>query len=113
MPIDIDHFDDIAGDAPVRPDTNKGAVLAFLAANPEQAYRPREIAEETGINPNSVGAVLARLDEADLVRHRGGYWAVAETHPVADFVEALQSVGGEAVDLATDEVDALLKRIRG
>lgn len=112
MPIDIDQFE--AGDGvPVRPETNKGRVLAFLAANPEQAFRPSEVAEGAGVNPNSVGTVLSRLEDDGLVRHRDGYWAVGETDPVAEFVDALRDLGDAAEDLATEEVDRLLSRIRG
>lgn len=112
MPIDADALDD-AADLPVDPDTNKGRVLAFLAANPDQAYRPKEVAEGTDVNRNSVGVVLQRLADDGLVRSKGGYYAVAEKRSVATFVDALRDAGVEAFDLASNEVDELLTRIRG
>ncbi len=112
MPIDADMLDD-SDDIPVDPDTNKGRILAFLAANPEQAYRPREVAEATGVNRNSVGTVLGRLRDDGLISSNGGYYAVEEERPVATFVEVLRNAGEDAFDLASSEVDDLLKRIRG
>ena len=112
MPIDADKLHD-ADDVPVDPDTNKGRVLAFLAANPEEAFRPSEIAEATGVKAGSVGVTLARLRNDDLVDGNGGYWTVEEERPVASFVEALRDAGEDAFDLASGEVDDLLKRIRG
>lgn len=112
MPIDADKLDD-ADDIPVDPDTNKGRVLAFLAANPEQAFRPTEVAEATGVNRSSVGVTLMRLTDDGLIRAENGYYAVEEERPVAAFVEALRDAGEDAFDLASNEVDDLLKRIRG
>ena len=112
MPIDSSRLDD-SEQLPVRPGTNKETVLSFLAANPREAYSPSEVAEATGVNRNSVGTVLSRLATEGLVRHRDGYWAVAETDAVAVFVEELRELGEAAYDLASDEVDALLRRIRG
>jgi DNA-binding transcriptional ArsR family regulator len=112
MPIDADKLDD-ADDIPVDRDTNKGRVLTFLAANPDQAYRPKEIAEATEVNRSSVGVTLSRLEEAGLIRAENGYYAVEEEHGVAAFVEALRDAGEDAFDLASKEVDDLLDRIRG
>jgi DNA-binding IscR family transcriptional regulator len=112
MPIDANQLDN-ADDLPVDPDTNKGRVLAFLAANPDQAYRPKEVAEGTDVNRNSVGVVLSRFTDEGLVRSNEGYYAVAEKRSVATFVEALRNVDVSTFDLASSEVDELLKRIRG
>jgi len=51
-------------------------VLGFLAANPDKAFTPSEIREATGIARGSIGVVLSRLEESDLVDHRGEYWAI-------------------------------------
>jgi len=79
MPIDIEQFDE-------RPEeelraggpTNAEVILDFLAANPDQAYTQKEIHEATGIKRGSVGVVLSRLEDQDLVRHRGEYWAIGD-----------------------------------
>jgi hypothetical protein len=85
MPIEIDEFDERSpeelGDGPTQPEL----VVRFLAANAEQAFRPVEIARETGVGRNSINAVLARLEERGLVRHKGNYWAIT------DDIETLQS----------------------
>lgn len=113
MLIDIEQFDEIGDGPPVRPETNKSAVLALLAANPERAFRPSEVAEATGVNPNSVGTVLSRLEADRLVHHQGSYWAVVETAPVPEFVVRHRHVDAETADLATEAVDLLVTRIRG
>lgn len=79
MPIDIDHFENENEDVlQARGRTNAEEILAFLAANPEQAYTPKEIHDATDVARGSVGVVLSRLEDRDLVRHRGEYWAIAE-----------------------------------
>lgn len=79
MPIDIKRFEE-SGVNELRATgrTNAEEILAFLAANPDQAYLPKEIHDETGVARGSVGVVLSRLEERDLVRHRGEYWAIAD-----------------------------------
>lgn len=79
MPIDIDRFEGthpekLRSDGP----TNAESVLKFLAANPEQAFTPKEIHESTDVARGSVGVVLSRLEKRELVRHRGEYWALAD-----------------------------------
>lgn len=81
MPIDVEEFETApeaeltaTGDGP----TNAERVLAFLSANDDQAFTPKEIRVETDIPRGSVGVVLSRLEDRGLVRHRGEYWAIAE-----------------------------------
>jgi hypothetical protein len=79
MPIDIEHFETEAGDTlRARGPTNAETILTFLASHPDQAFTPKEIHQETSLPRGSVGVVLSRLEEQELVRHRGEYWAVAE-----------------------------------
>lgn len=86
MPISIDQFDSepeelfeiTAGSQPDR-------ILRFLASNAEQAFTQTEIHEGTGIKQGSVGAVLSRLEDRGLVRHRGRYWAIGEDDRLASF----------------------------
>lgn len=80
MPIDIERFEESgANELRATGRTNAEEILAFLAANPEQAFVPKEIHKETGVARGSVGVVLSRLEERDLVRHRGEYWAIGDT----------------------------------
>ncbi|WP_096393428.1 helix-turn-helix domain-containing protein [Halorubrum trapanicum] len=86
MPIGIDAFDDEPEAAlDVAPGTQPYRVLSFLAEYDDQAFTQTEIHEETGIKRGSVGAVLSRLDDRGLVRHRGRYWAIAEDERLASF----------------------------
>jgi hypothetical protein len=81
MPIDVEEFE-TAPEAELRASgegpTNAERVLAFLSANEEQAFTPKEIRIETDVPRGSVGVVLSRLEDRGLVRHRGEYWAIAE-----------------------------------
>jgi DNA-binding IclR family transcriptional regulator len=77
MPIGIEEFEE-GSDKTLGIDdgTQADTVLRFLAENDENAFTQTEIHEETGISRGSVGSVLSRLHEQDLVRHKGTYWAV-------------------------------------
>ena len=81
MPISIDEFE--AGTADERR-TNAERVLQFLVRNRDQAYKATEVAEATGVNPNSVHPVLRRLADRDLVRHREPYWAAGDLESIRD-----------------------------
>lgn len=77
MPIDIDRFEDTPEETlQAGGPTNAETILSFLASDPDSAYTPKEIHQETEIPRGSVGVVLSRLEEQDLVRHRGEYWAI-------------------------------------
>ncbi|ELZ26954.1 hypothetical protein C475_08466 [Halosimplex carlsbadense 2-9-1] len=79
MPISIDQFEETP-EPKLRPPAagteNADRVLAHLTERREEAFTPAEICEGTGVPRGSVGVVLARLEDRDLVRHRGAYWTV-------------------------------------
>ncbi len=77
MSIDIDRFEDEDPEEWSEP-TNAERILAFLATNDDRAWQPSAIAERTGVKRGSVGAVLSRLHEKGLVRHKGEYWAITD-----------------------------------
>ena len=86
MPISIDRFDDEPdGALDLQEGTQPYRILQFLARNDEQAFTQTEIHEATEIKRGSVGAVLSRLEDRGLVRHRGRYWAIAEDDRLASF----------------------------
>lgn len=86
MPIGIDRFDEDPEDLlDVREGTQPHRVLVFLATNDGKAFTQTEIHEATGIKRGSVGAVLSRLEERGLVRHRGRYWAIGEDDRLASY----------------------------
>ena len=83
MPIDIEHFEEgPAEELRARGRTNAEVILTFLASRSEKAFTPKEIHEATGISRGSVGVVLSRLEDRDLVRHRGEYWAIGDVDDV-------------------------------
>lgn len=58
--------------------TNAHTILQFLASNSEQAFPPKEIADETGIPPGSVRGTLSRLAETGLLEQADKYWSINE-----------------------------------
>lgn len=95
MPIHIDDFEDQPSDAlELAEGTQPYRILRFLADHDEQAFTQGEISEETEITRGSVGAVLSRLEDRGLVRHRGRYWAIGDDDRLAAF--AAQAGTGSA-----------------
>jgi DNA-binding IclR family transcriptional regulator len=86
MPISIDRFED---DPPSVLDLQEGTqpyrIVRFLAENDDQAFTQTELHEATGIDRGSVGAVLSRLEDRGLVRHRGRYWAIGTDDRIASY----------------------------
>ncbi|AEN05751.1 helix-turn-helix domain-containing protein [Halolamina sp.] len=76
MPIDIETFEQNSEFD--NGQTNAERILRFLARNNDRAFERNEIAEATGMNPNTVSAVLSRLKERGFVRHKPPYWAIAD-----------------------------------
>jgi len=86
MPINIDRFENGAGDAlDIEEGTQPHTILTFLATNDDQAFTQTEIHDATDIPRGSVGVVLSRLEERGLVRHRGRYWAIAADDRLASY----------------------------
>ncbi|MGM0399516.1 MAG: MarR family transcriptional regulator [Halobacteriota archaeon] len=86
MPIDIETFSESNGRELERV-TNAERVLRYLYENREHAFTAGEIAERTGVKSNSIGTVLRRLEERNLVRHKGDYWAIGEIDRVREASE--------------------------
>jgi len=102
MPIRIDEFE---SHDPDDGRTNAERVIRFLVRNRNKAYKPAEIATATGVNRNSIHAVLNRLEAQDLVRHREPYWAIGDPnavrnadafHSTAEFLD--EELGSESRD---------------
>lgn len=92
MPIDIETFesapeDQLQRDGP----TNAERVLRFLGTHPGQAFTQSEISDATGVKRGSISVVLSRLDDRDLVRHRGVYWALGDADAVASYLGIRES----------------------
>ena len=75
MSIDIREFEERSADE-LDELTNPERVLAFLVSHDDRAWKATEIARRSGVNEHSIHAVLARLEDRSLVRHKGPYWAI-------------------------------------
>ena len=99
MPITIDEFDDDPEDVLDLADgTQPYRILQFLAANDDQAFTQIEIHHATNIKRGSVGAVLSRLDDRGLVRHRGRYWAIATDDRLASYAAQVTASSTSTTD---------------
>ena len=96
MPIEREEFEKAPDERlSVGTGTNADYVLSFLSDNPDKAYTIDEIHEATDVKKGSLGAVLSRLRERGLVKHRGKYWTIEEDDRLA---------GAAAAELAESEV---------
>lgn len=109
MPIDIDTFE-TADPERLRAGgmTNAERVMRFLAAFPDKAFTQREIRTETGVKKGSISVVLSRLEDRDLVRHKGEYWALGEADDVASYAGTLESTRAANDRFGEENVDEWL-----
>ena len=92
MPINIDRFDEEPTEVlNLQEGTQPYQILQFLAEHDDKAFTQTEIHEATDINRGSVGAVLSRLEDRGLVRHRGRYWAIGEDDRLASYAAQAQA----------------------
>lgn len=73
-------------------------ILEFLGSNSGKAFTPSEISEATEIASSSIGAVLSRLEDQGLVRHKGKYWAIEEDDRLASFTAMTGSSSSSVKD---------------
>lgn len=83
MPIDIETFSE-ASSTELSEVTNAEKVVQFLLHNNDKAFTPSEIAEGTGVKKSSISTVLRRLEDRELVQHKGDYWAIGDEETVRD-----------------------------
>lgn len=99
MPIAIDDFESQPEELL---DLDKGThaykVVKFLADNSDKAFTPKELSGETGVKKGSIGAVLSRLEERGLVRHKGKYWAIVEDDRLASFTAVVEGSSASVND---------------
>ena len=110
MPIDIETFES-ASPSRLENDgeTNADRVMRFLAANPEQAFTQSEIRDATDVKAGSISVVLSRLEDRDLVRHKGNYWALGDEADVAAYVGMLESTRAANERFGEEDMDAWLE----
>jgi len=70
--IDIEEFED-ADDFEERTDTER--IVVF---HDDRAWKAASIAERLGLETDAVSAILSRLKERGLVRHKRPYWAITD-----------------------------------
>ncbi|MFY4814582.1 MarR family transcriptional regulator [Haloarcula sp. AONF1] len=106
MPIDIERFEQGSSeDLRSGGRTNAEDILSFLVTHPEQAYTPKEIHEATDVARGSVGVVLSRLEERDLVRHRGEYWAISDAEDIDKTLSAMTTARAATDRLGSEDPD--------
>jgi predicted transcriptional regulator of viral defense system len=92
VPIDIDTFESTPPERLMSDgETNADRVMRFLAAHPDQAFTQSEIRDATGVKAGSISVVLSRLEDRELVRHKGNYWALGEPDEVAAYTGMFES----------------------
>jgi Mn-dependent DtxR family transcriptional regulator len=75
--IDIDEFEDADPDEfEERNDTER--IVLFLDDHDDRAWKAASIAERLGLETDAVSAILSRLKERGLVRHKRPYWAITD-----------------------------------
>jgi hypothetical protein len=104
MPIDIETFERESGFDPE--ETNAERIVRFLARNDDRAFERGEIGDATGIDLDAVSAVLSRLKERNLVRHKHPYWAIGDRERLASATQFRRSLASLNETLGTEDMDA-------
>jgi Mn-dependent DtxR family transcriptional regulator len=75
--IDIEEFENAnTDDFEDRTDTER--IVLFLDKHDDRAWKAASIAERLGLETDAVSAILSRLKERGLVRHKRPYWAITD-----------------------------------
>ncbi len=111
--IDIDEFENADADEfEERNDTER--IVLFLDKNDDRAWKAATIAEQLGLDTDAVSAILSRLKERGLVRHKRPYWAITDDEERLQaayrlhrhYETADEQYGEERLeDLQTDEME--------
>lgn len=110
MPIGVEEFEEAREEAlKVKPDTNAERVLNFLVQNRDKAFTRKEIQEGTGVKPGSIGTVLSRLEESELVRHKGHYWALAKEDRITKYLASIRATETANERLGVEDKEEWLK----
>lgn len=105
VPIDIETFEE-ASDADLEDATNAEKVVRFLLRNDDKAFTPSEIAKGAGVKPSSISTVLRRLEERDLVQHKGNYWAIGNEDRVRDAFDLHRTILDLDERLGEEDIEA-------
>jgi Mn-dependent DtxR family transcriptional regulator len=75
--INIDKFEN-ADTNEFEEQTDTKQIVLFLDEHDDRAWKAATIAERLGLERDAVSAVLSRLKERGLVRHKRPYWAITD-----------------------------------
>ena len=110
MPIDIETFESSTTEhLQNNGETNAERVMRFLATHPEQAFTQSEIRDATDVKAGSISVVLSRLEDRDLVRHKGNYWALGEDEDVASYTSMLEGTRAANDRFGEEDMDEWLE----
>ena len=75
--IDIDEFENTdADELDARTDTER--IVCFLDEHDDRAWKASTIADRLDLEGDTVSAILSRLKNRGLVRHKRPYWAITD-----------------------------------
>ena len=110
MPIDIETFESSSSDRLQNSrETNADRVMQFLATHSNQAFTQSEIRSATGVKAGSISVVLSRLEDRNLVRHKGNYWALGESEDVAAYTDMVESTRAANDRFGEEDMDEWLE----
>jgi len=66
-----------------RPGTHPDLLLAFLRKNLKDAWRASELSKELGLDAYTIGSVLRRLQQRDLIDKLDEHWFALDDREVA------------------------------
>lgn len=75
--IDIEEFENADADE-FEERTETERIVLFLDENDDRAWKAATIAEQLELETDAVSAILSRLKERGLVRHKRPYWAITD-----------------------------------
>lgn len=110
MPIDIETFESSSEDQLQHGgETNAERVMRFLAAHPDQAFTQSEIRDATDVKAGSISVVLSRLEDRDLVRHKGNYWTLGDVDDIAAYTSFSESTRAANDRFGEEDMDEWLE----
>jgi hypothetical protein len=113
MPISSDQFEALGRDGSETFPDSAGRVLSFLAEYDDTAFRPAEIAAETGVGRDRLDAALPALESCGLARRRADYWAVGDPDRVAALAGGIHATRGVNDELGFEDPDEWMEYATG
>lgn len=109
MPIDIETFETTSEERLRETDTtDTERVMRFLASHSDQAFTQNEICEGLGVEKGQLGVVLSHLQDSDLVRHKGDYWALGEDEAITAYSGLVESTRAANDRFGEEDIDEWL-----